>query len=165
MMEDKDGMCRVRAAEAVWKITKEADAVLGTLTAGLKSDEEAVARVAIVALREMGAAAEPVISEVTDALKSNDKAVRRDATLAIGSFARTNTAMIPLLIAALEDSESDVRRAAVDSLVRIGPPAAGAVEQLKKMGQDEVNIAVRRAAGNAARQIESGEQPKSRRRN
>jgi HEAT repeat protein len=80
---------QVFSAEAIWRISKDANTVLPPLIAGLKSSSEARRMFTFNALAQMGPAAEPAVPAIREAMQS-DLRVRRYGYVALQSINSTN---------------------------------------------------------------------------
>jgi uncharacterized protein (TIGR03067 family) len=120
---------RVGLALALARIgsdTRDLD-LLGT---AMQVPDEAVLRVVVDALGEMGSAAAPAVPLLAEGLKAPNADVRLRAVTALGKIGAASPETVPTLFTALNDADARVRGAAVDALGEIGAASGGTLPAL-----------------------------------
>jgi len=134
------------AADALVKIGRPAVALLAK---ALHNDNKDIREGAAEVLGDLGADAEPAIPDLAEALCSKptadgmrdyDTFVAPSAALALAKIGRS---AVPALAKALQDGNEHVRSYAVDALGRMGPAAAAAAPDLKRLVAVEKSESVR----------------------
>jgi hypothetical protein len=107
---------------------------------------------ASVALARIGP---PAVAPVIEA---GGRAVKESQTLVVARFVSAMSLMggkaVPGLTAALKSERPEERRFATTALYRIGPAAAGAVEELRRLELEDPDLQVRESAQRSRQQIE-----------
>jgi len=96
------------------------------------------------------------VEKLIKELKDNDPRVSGNARFVLGLIGPAAKAAVPALIDALKDKDSDVRYFAAQALGLIGPKAYKAVPTLTTISQEDSSEFIRKSAGEAIRQIQSG---------
>ncbi len=122
-LQDEDALCRVEAARAVWKFTKQSQEVLPVLRKELHNPEANIRIRAIEGLRSLGKDCLPAWEELVElAWKDDVLEVRR---LAIGTLNRGSQKAVPILLSLLNDQENAVQTSAVYAISALSPEAVG----------------------------------------
>lgn len=117
-LKDRDGMVRLRAADALGMIGCGAVEAVPALAAALEDPDEIVRSHTARALGKIGTAAVPAL---LTALKNPDSDVRWHAAEALGMIGSDAAETVPNLAAALEDPDEKVRQSAAEALGNMGP--------------------------------------------
>jgi HEAT repeat protein len=156
-LKDPNLQVRVCCARAVWKVDKQEDTAVTTLTEILKDSEATpeVRRFALDTLAEIGPNAKPALPQITEALTHESPAVRLSAARAVWQVDRKAPIATDTVLAIVEDPASPVelRRQAIDTLADIGPAARKASPALTKLLADPTTY-VRIKAARALWQID-----------
>ena len=166
---DKDLFVRRYAAEALGNIGPDAKAAIAALGAAMNDEKKEVAEAAVDALGKIGPDAIPaLISALKDANKHPN--VRRKAAVALGTFgprARGSvTAMADILSGKVKmgkknkgGNDDDIRIEVATALGSVAKSDdAAAIKALKAVSEGkQKNKALKKAAGEALRQIDRGE--------
>jgi len=122
------------AAQAVWKITKEAEPSLSTLETVLAQTNANYRWAAAAFLGEMGPAARPAIPLLAQAVRDPDKDL---ASLSVQALANIGPETLPMLTDVLADAAPAMRISAAVALGRLGPKAKEAAPLLTMLVQDQ----------------------------
>ncbi len=130
LLQDSDAKVRLMAAEAVWKVDRQAQAVVPVLVEGLKNQKswEIRGNSAFV-LSQMGPEAKAAIPALIEALKDQYEDIRQLVVDALGRMGPEAKAAVPALQAALKDEEVQVRQKAAAALQKIQGEEATAARQ------------------------------------
>jgi HEAT repeat protein len=119
MLLDTDPMFRVRAAEAIFKITRETDDVAPALVAALREDNDQICKEAALALGRMGAAAEAAVPALVMSLRDPAPRVRAWSAAALGELGAHAQSAAEDLQDACKDKDPSVAAAAAAALRRV----------------------------------------------
>ena len=168
-MRDKDLFVRRYAAEALGNIGPDAKIAITALSAAMNDEKKEVAEAAVDALGKIGPDS---IAALTSALKDANKHsnVRRKAAVALGKLGLRAHGSVPAMADVLSGkvkmakkgkgvNDDDIR---VEVATALGSVAkaddAAAIEALKAVSEGkQKNKALKKAAGDALRQIDRGE--------
>jgi len=132
---------RIEIAEALWRITGDADLIVPTLE--MLKDYVNVRQAAVRLLGKIGSLAEPALLRL---LKGDDNVKREEAAKVLGTLRPTSKAIIDALTEAVQTEGRDnwwLRANSAEALGQIGPAAKKAVPVLVKraMTRAEFNCA------------------------
>jgi HEAT repeat protein len=123
-LNDSEAVIRVRAAEALWKVTHQAGACTPALALALKDRSALVRMRAADVLSRIGPEAKAAVPALIDALQDEYDEVRTHAILALGEIGPDAKLAVPALCTALRDADKGVQKAAGTALKKIDPEAA-----------------------------------------
>ncbi|MDX3055623.1 PBS lyase [Streptomyces sp. NE06-03E] len=112
------------AAQALWEVTGDAEAVLPVLAEGLRAEQVHDCRAAASALGGLGRRAEAVAPRLRALLAHEELWLRVDAAIALWEVSGRTGESVPVLLAAWEKSRH-VRVRVAECLARMGPAGAG----------------------------------------
>ncbi|MGP3754973.1 PBS lyase [Streptomyces sp. IBSNAI001] len=112
------------AAEALWAVTGDAEAVLPVLAEGLRAEQVHDCRAAASALGGLGRRAEAVAPRLRALLAHEELWLRVDAAIALWEVSGRTGEAVPVLLAAWEKNRH-VRVRVAECLARMGPAGAG----------------------------------------
>ncbi|WP_406464530.1 PBS lyase [Streptomyces sp. NBC_00111] len=112
------------AAEALWAVTGDADAVLPVLTEGLWAEQARDCRAAASALGALGPRAGAVAPRLRALLAHDELWLRVEAAIALWEIAGRTAEVVPVLLSAWEKN-CHVRVRVAECLARMGPGGAG----------------------------------------
>ncbi|MER5660581.1 HEAT repeat domain-containing protein [Streptomyces mirabilis] len=124
-----DGGCAVVAADALWSLEGDAEAVLPTLRRELVAGQSQ-ARNAAEALSRLGPAARPALPALRGMANSGKVWLRANAAAALWDIARDPGPVLPALRSAWEQN-AHTRAVLADCLTRMGPAGAPAHDLLR----------------------------------
>jgi HEAT repeat protein len=154
---------RSEAALALWRVARNKEAAVRTLTEGLawkdrvpSVKQQLVRRRAAQALGDMGPAAAAAVPALEAAWKGSEPELRVAAAAALWRIGRHREAALRTLTQALRDKEyRDSRYQLVWTLGSLGPEARAAVPALRE-ALDDPDSLVRRSAAEALKKIDPG---------
>ncbi|WP_445277145.1 PBS lyase [Streptomyces sp. DSM 41033] len=112
------------AAQALWEVTGDAEAVLPVLAEGLRAEQVHDCRAAASALGGLGRRAEAVAPRLRALLAHEELWLRVDAAIALWEVSGRTGESVPVLLAAWEKNRH-VRVRVAECLARMGPAGAG----------------------------------------
>ncbi|WP_069170735.1 PBS lyase [Streptomyces griseus] len=112
------------AAEALWAVSRDADAVLPVLLEGLRTERVHDCRAAASALGGLGEAAAVAAPGLRALLAHEELWLRVDAAIALWEVTGRTSETVPVLLAAWEKNRH-VRVRVAECLARMGPAGAG----------------------------------------
>ncbi|MFJ8860085.1 HEAT repeat domain-containing protein [Streptomyces sp. NPDC102451] len=112
------------AAEALWAVTGDADAVLPVLAEGLRAEQVHDCRAAASALGGLGRRAEAVAPRLRALLAHEELWLRVDAAIALREVSGCTGEVVPVLLSAWEKNRH-VRVRVAECLARMGHAGAG----------------------------------------
>ncbi|MFE3519023.1 HEAT repeat domain-containing protein [Streptomyces sp. NPDC059166] len=112
------------AAEALWAVTGDADAVLPALAEGLRAEQARDCRTAASALGALGPRAAVVAPRLRALLSHGELWLRVDAAIALWEITGRAAEVVPVLLSAWEEN-CHVRIRVAECLARMGPGGAG----------------------------------------
>ncbi|MFJ6613735.1 HEAT repeat domain-containing protein [Streptomyces sp. NPDC091289] len=116
--------CATEAAEALWAVSGDTDAVLPVLIEGLQSDQVHDRRAAVVALGALGPRAAVVAPRLRGLLAHEELWLRVDAAIALWEVTGRSPETTEALLAGWEQSRH-VRVRVAECVARMGPVPAG----------------------------------------
>ncbi|MBM7441318.1 HEAT repeat domain-containing protein [Streptomyces sp. HB132] len=120
----RHGSAATEAAEALWAVTGDAEAVLPVLAEGLRAQQVHDCRAAASALGGLGRRAEVVAPRLRALLSHEELWLRVDAAIALWEVSGRTSEAVPVLLAAWERNRH-VRVRVAECLARMGLAAAG----------------------------------------
>jgi HEAT repeat protein len=88
------------------------------------------------------------------ALSDPNVRVRKKAAFTLGNIGPSDPAVLPALIGALKDLDAGVRREAILALLKCGPAAKEAAEELRQLRHHDPDARVRTYAAEALEKLE-----------
>ncbi len=152
LARDRHPAVRYHAMGLLGDLSPDSASALDSLIAGLRDEEQFVAKEAAWAVAALGARSAPAVDALTETLAHPDPVVRLHAAGALASLGAAAQSACSALTAALKDHDHRVRRCAAEALAAMGPGAAAAVSALVEAFDDE-NVYVRICAVGAVGSI------------
>ena len=157
-LADADLIVRGNAAACLGNCGPGAKTATAALCVAANDSEPVVRRNAIGALMRVGRASDSAFAVLISALRDDSPMVRKHASHAVASLDPAGGRVVRELVGALGDGDAEVRLEVVKALGDMGAKAEGAVTALRALATRRTEpVAVRRAAGEAARTITKGE--------
>ena len=158
-LKDKNPKTRSEVLFALGAIGPDAVSAVPAITDSLDDPDMKVCYGACYALGKIGPVAMPAKVRLREKLSSSDEFLSMASAWALSNIhpecAATAQQSVPSLIKALKEPDSMIRLHAIESLQRLGILARDAVDDLKKLLQDE-NRDIRDAAAKAIKTISNG---------
>ena len=131
LLQDPNPEVRLAAGEALWKVDRQAQAVLPVFVEGLKNQKSwALRGGSIAALGQMGPEAKTAVPDLIEMLKDQYEDIRQLAVDALAQIGPDAKAAVPALRALSNDPDSQVRQKSAQALQRIqGEGAAETVQR------------------------------------
>jgi HEAT repeat protein len=148
---------RVATARALGGVEPIPKKAVSALTKGCKADAPQVRSACLAALHLAKPAPKGLMKLALKAAGDDEPEVRASAMarMAYGDD-RTISKRVKALTKGLDDSEPKVRRNAIQSLSRIGKPAASAAKRLEELAAGDPDLGVQTTAKNALERIQRG---------
>lgn len=119
LRDPSDGIVRLRAAEALWRIERQPTQVLPTLVESLKGANSSERLVAALVLSQMGPAAKDALPELVQAIKDSNVPTRHWIIQALSLMGSEAKSAIPALTELQNDPDPNIRQRAAQAVLSI----------------------------------------------
>ena len=156
VLHDESELVRLRAAIALWKVTRRADPGAEVVFASLSSEDEATQAIANAFIAELGPQDAWGVEVFAARLTADTSRSRTAALRALAQLGPPAHAQLATVVKLLDSSDPETVKAAVDCLAAFGPAAKPAIPRLWEFITAE-NFDLRRQVLDAMAKIEPDE--------
>jgi HEAT repeat protein len=154
---DADAEFRGKINFALAAIGPAAASATETLVSAVSSDDKGVRESALYALREIGPGARAATRPLMRKMNAESSFDAQASAWALARIAPSNGAVtskvMPMLLHGLSNSDESIRLNSAEALADLGPAAAKAAAELKKVAHEDKSPAVREAAAAALKRV------------